>query len=100
MLYMTMTDRRNLLSSRTWDAAAARSESDGLWESLEGRTVLVLGESVRRVLWLNPVPPLLWNERGGVRWCLIPHPSGLNRWYNDPLNRLVVGLRLEELIHG
>lgn len=96
--YMDRTDRRNLLSAPDWSARAARTESEGLWEALEGRTVLVCGQSVRRVLWLSDEPPLLWREYHGVRWCLVPHPSGLNRWYNDELCRLAVGLRLEELI--
>lgn len=98
--YKRRTDRRNLLTGRDWDPVAARRESEDLWETLEDRSVLVLGQSVRRVLWLPVEEPLVWREDRGVRWCLVPHPSGLNRWYNDPLNRLAVGLRMEELIHA
>lgn len=96
--YMRTFDRRNLLSERAWDPVAARRQSENLWESLEDHTVLVLGQSVRRVLWLQDAPPLLWRTDRGVRWCLVPHPSGLNRWYNDPLHRLAVGYRLEALL--
>ncbi len=99
-LYMRRTDRRNLLHEVNWCPIKAREASKGLWDSLRGRTVLVLGHDVRRVLWLEDSPELLWRERDGVRWCFVPHPSGLNRWYNSEFNRTMVGLRLEELVYG
>lgn len=95
--YVRVFDRRNLLSERHWDPVRARRESETLWERLEGRTVLVLGQAVRCVLWLPDEPPLLWRVSSGVRWCSVPHPSGLNRWYNEPVHREAVALRLEEL---
>lgn len=96
--YMEAFDRRNLLTKGfVWDPLEAGRESEGLWETLEGHTVLVLGDATRNVLWLPKPPPLLWSVHRGVRWCPVPHPSGVNRWYNDPLHRLAVGYRLEEL---
>ena len=95
--YCRAFDRRNVLDSREWDPGAAREQSQGLWESLVGREVAVLGQSTRAVLWLPAADPLLWMETHGVRWFLLPHPSGLNRWYNDELNREMAALRLEEM---
>ncbi len=72
-------------------------ESDARWAAwnlissrlLDGRAVVLLGQRV----WLafggrEDVEPLLWC-RGGVPAfrpacvALVPHPSGLNRWYDD-----------------
>lgn len=96
--YMRVFDRRNLLSAPRWDPVAARRESDDLWPTLEDRTVLILGQTTRNVLWLPEAPPLSWRTTQRVRWCLVPHPSGRNRWYNDEINRLAVGMRLEALL--
>lgn len=95
--YLRVFDRRNLLSQREWCPLSAAAESVDLWDSLEGRTVLVLGQAARRVLRLPAEPELLWGTHRGVRWCSVPYPSGLNHWYNREVNREVVGLRLEDL---
>lgn len=95
--YLRSFDRRNLLDELTWDERRAREASAGLWRELEGRRVAVLGASVRRVLWLVDSPPLRWQHTDGVDWFLLPHPSGLNRWYNDPVCREAAALRLEEM---
>lgn len=95
--YLRAFDRRNLLSKRVWDPMLAAIESKNLWDSLKGRTVLVLGNSPCQVLHLPTETRLLWNNYRGVRWCLVPHPSGRNHWYNIEINRELVALRLEEL---
>lgn len=96
--WVRRTDRRNLLNERAWDPLRARAAVEGLWRTLEGRQVAVLGGSARAVLWLPVTPPVRWTVTDGVRWCLIPHPSGRNHFYNESLHRLIVGLRLEEMI--
>lgn len=97
--YMRAFDRRNALTARVWDFNAAREESRGLMHTLGGRKVCVLGRDTLSALELaGTVSPLQWQEHvSGARWCYIPHPSGLNLWYNDGLNRTAVGLRLEQL---
>lgn len=92
------TVRVNLLDSQIWDPLAAARRGEELWRTLEDRTVVVLGAATRAALRLNPTPVLSWSVSGGVRWCWVPHPSGLCREYNDPLVRTVVGMRMEELI--
>lgn len=96
--WMRQTERQNLCNSRTWCPHEARARGETLWRTLEGRTVVLLGRAVLAALWLQPRPMLLWSVSSGVRWCSVPHPSGLCRDYNDPLVRLAVGLRMEELI--
>lgn len=52
-----------------------------------GDAVLMLGRAVARAFSLKELPALHDVVRGagaGPSLILIPHPSGLNRWYNDP----------------
>lgn len=88
----------NLCDARLWCPLAARAKYERVSSGWEGRRVLLLGRAVLGVLRLPaPASGLLWASHAGFRWCYAPHPSGLNRDYNDPLTRLAVGLRLEEL---
>ena len=72
-------------------------------ECLPGeRTVLVLGNEVRQTLnqWfsLDLEDTLIHPQvRGPTTFRCIPHPSGLNRFYNDPVQRELVAMLLEEL---
>lgn len=91
--------RVNLCNDRSWDPHLAAVHGDHLWTTLQDRRVLVLGLQVLAALKLARPPLLLWSEHRGVRWCYAPHPSGLCRTYNDPLIRLAVGLRLEEMLN-
>lgn len=93
--YLEAFDRRNVLHSRAWDRQAARQAGQKLLPELMGRVVVVLGSDVRAALGLPPAEPLLMSEypiqAGGVeddlRWVAFPHPSGRNRWFNDPGNQ-------------
>ena len=97
--YCRLTERVNLLDSRTWDPSAAREGAAARWKALEGRRAVVLGASARNVLWLPAVGPASWSAGpGGVTWAYLPHPSGLCRDYNNHLMRLVAGLLIEEEI--
>jgi len=103
--YQDAFDRRNVLEGRQWSLAAAREAAQPLWSALERRTVVCLGLPVLSAWRLPAVPPLVWqypqhdilSGMGPERWCLMPHPSGLNRWYNDPAHRLAAAMRLEQL---
>jgi hypothetical protein len=107
MDYMRGFDRRNILVGREWNLREARLVSLGLWGSLEGRRALLLGRPVLDALSLPATAPLVWQRPEGFllaspgpsAWCYVPHPSGLNQWYNDEMNRILVGLRLEEEYH-
>lgn len=99
--YRRRLDFRNVLDSRSWDPVAARANAHALESAWEGRRVVLLGRAVLGVLWLTPPASVaLWRSERGCTWCWLPHPSGLNREYNDPLLRRVAGLLLEDLIYG
>lgn len=96
--YLDTFERRNLVARKTWDRASGREEAERVYAELwgSGRTVVVLGEAVRHAF---GHPRLLLHPQviGGVTWRQLPHPSGLNHWYNEADNRKVAGLLLEEL---
>jgi len=80
--YVRVFDRRNVLRG-PWDQRAARRAASGLTRDLRGRSVVVLGNQAREALGL---PRLLVHPQviDDVTWRQLPHPSGRNRWYNDP----------------
>lgn len=102
--YLRVFDRRNVLNAIEWDKTAARAEGPRLWRQLGGRTVVLLGRDVLSSIGLQQTMPLEWHgpspHKTGpqpARWCYLPHPSGLNHWYNDPVKRWAAALRLESL---
>jgi len=92
--------RVNLVQGR-WSLHKAKLVGPAFRELLSAseKDVLVLGNEAWDALGLPQSQGPLWKlELDGVRWRLIPHPSGRNRWYDDPANRIIVGMILEELI--
>lgn len=66
---------------------------------LGGRQVVLVGQEVRDafikaskggvgcyVASREPWLPFAWIESDGSSWAWVPHPSGINRAYNDPVN--------------
>ena len=50
-----------------------------------GRHVVLLGRAVAAVFGLDGHEPLSTVSSGiGTVFLLLPHPSGINRWYNEP----------------
>ena len=96
-LYLEAFDRRNACDRRVWDKGRASELLAEALPRLEGRTVILLGLEVQRAAGLPRLPNVIpIRERGIVFRCL-PHPSGRCRWYNDPVNREMASLVLEEL---
>jgi chorismate mutase len=63
-------------------SAAARSAAGSM--RLRG-TVLLAGRGVARAIGVR-APFFEWVELRGCRAAVIPHPSGVSRWWNDPRN--------------
>lgn len=96
--YIEAFDRRNLVHGMIYDRATAHAAADAIYQEVwgSGRTIVLLGEEVRKAF---GHPRLLVHPQviGGCTWRQIPHPSGRNPFYNEPKNRKVVELLLEEL---
>jgi hypothetical protein len=116
--YIRTFERRNLVRGMHYDRQRARARAYEMLCELRdsGRTIVLLGAAVREafdfclkgsgdMLTSSPVmgerglPPLLVHpqEAGGCTWRQIPHPSGRNLFYNEPKNREIVALLMEEL---
>jgi hypothetical protein len=106
--YLARFDRRNLLNAREWSAADARRAAGGLLDGLGSgssaapatRCAAILGASTLKACGL-PRPPqwgawrsYQWTPDLELRYCLLPHPSGRCREYNDPMMRRLAGLTL------
>lgn len=72
--------------------AAAKIRANAVAATLHGRTVILVGENVASAFGLRA--PLFFAWRGGdgsvIPACcwftVVPHPSGVNRWWNAPTN--------------
>lgn len=63
-----------------------------------GRRALLLGRRVAASVGCGRVPYLRWVDVGGVEAAVVPHPSGVNRWWNDPANREAARLFFEDAL--
>jgi hypothetical protein len=66
---------------------AARRAGRRLRRRLAGRRVVVLGRRVEDALGLELPRPLVWTDQGDLEAALLPHPSGVNLWWNEARNR-------------
>jgi hypothetical protein len=71
---------------------------DYLLDSRRYEVIVALGHIVAKELGLPRAPWLSWHELGGVAVLKMPHPSGLNRWWNDPVNRTFAQLAMTRAI--
>lgn len=101
-------DRRNLLVGE-WNRADAVVAAGNLISSLMGRHVVLFGAAVRdsfRFLSRTPTGHVVlghpWTDEGDdpTHFYWVPHPSGMNRWYNDYDNASRVGRFLARLWRG
>ena len=78
-------------------AKEARAAADELRPSLRGRLVLAAGKQVAAALGASPT---YFDERiiAGCLIVTIPHPSGINRWFNRVGNRRRAKRELKRLL--
>lgn len=80
--------RMNVFESiQEWDADEARVWA-ALFCSMANRptTAILCGAKVHAAFGLVMRRPFEVVRRGYIQLVLMPHPSGLNRWWNDPAN--------------
>ena len=69
----------------------ARRLADEMRAGMAGRVVLV-GRRVATAFGFAGIPPCRWEDFAGLQVAMIPHPSGVNRWYNDARNKATVAV--------
>ncbi len=92
--YLRAFDRTNLLPSvyaARWDSAAARDAAVLLRLGIGGRTVVLLGDAVRRAFRVPRGEAGVAQTIDAATVYCLPHPSGRCLWYNDSENRTRAG---------
>jgi uracil-DNA glycosylase len=76
----------------------AKRKAVKMWiEFFEHDNILLLGNNVAKAF-ETKASILEWIPlHGGMRFAIIPHPSGINRWYNSANNRKRAKIFLREL---
>jgi len=61
--------------------------------------IILLGSNVAKAFGFHQLPLLTWTEIEpcGCKLAIVPHPSGINRWYNDAANKRAATSFLREL---
>lgn len=75
----------------------ARTRASVLKHVLAGRKVVALGHVVSGLLGSSHKRYFEWHRAGDLQIAVIPHPSGLNRWWNAPANVRTAKLFLRSL---
>jgi len=93
-----MLNGRTGISMAEYERAFRFNNLENHTSVIEG-VVVVLGDHVRRAVGIDKIliHPQVVN---GVEFRLIPHPSGRCLFYNEPLNRELVAMMLEDLMEG
>jgi hypothetical protein len=103
-VYLSAFERRNVIGGRAWDAREARALAPILRAELAGRTVVLLGAPVNSVMRGGTehelAPPFRWTPDGHGGWMArVPHPSGMNHFFNNPFHRQLLAIFMHELAH-
>jgi hypothetical protein len=96
--WLSSTQRVNILTDAVLPRdyrGAARRRGEWLAPLIRGRTVVLLGSDVSYAVG-HDLPPLVWAKE--MDWIMVPHPSGKNVFYNNPIHRLAVGILLTDLL--
>jgi hypothetical protein len=101
--YMALTERYNVL--RRWPGKngkgdhfpmrLAKTNARRLALGFVGRRVILLGRSVAKAFGLN-VGYLKWVNIG-FDVAVVPHPSGVNRWWNEARNKAAARRFMEDV---
>jgi hypothetical protein len=95
--YLTKFDRRNLVNEKQWSMEKAKKAASLFLEHAAGRTIVLLGDDVRRALGVEKLEPGVRLWCGGTSFYQLPHPSGRCHWYNDESNRRLAADLLKDL---
>lgn len=87
-------ERLNLLTSYpgkvgkgdAFPRAVARLRAADMVLKLLDRRVVLVGAGVAAAFRVDDLPILTWVRVYNADFAICPHPSGINRWWNDPDN--------------
>jgi len=89
MEWLRRSERVNLLDfypGGAFPKRPARDSAERLVDTFAGKGVVFLGKTVASCFPFGPMRILRWYSFGLFSASVVPHPSGLNRWWNDHSN--------------
>lgn len=104
---LPMFERRNLFDAYPgkhgkgdrFDRVAARRRAILMIEELAGHQVVLVGRAVADAFLVSKSEPYMtWSRYHDAAVAVIPHPSGIVMWWNDPTNRSRAARFLTELL--
>lgn len=105
--YLGAFARANLIARYPGDRFPLREAaelSERLAQRLAPRPLILLGRGVSHAFRFPSPEHMIWEDYllGStlIRAATLPHPSGRNLWYNDPVNRIRVGEWLREQVRA
>jgi len=100
--YLRMFTRVNLLTEYpgpVFPMSEARAIAKLCWEDYEDQRLILMGTQLADAWRFEAQPFCEWRFDGAIEYAVVPHTSGLNRWYNEPSNReLVVQFFREQVL--
>jgi len=98
--YQRRFDRMHLFREpqETWRFKVARKEAAQLIPGLTGRCVLLLGSRLAGAFGFSSDHAIFVTRRWNSVWYCIPHPSSLNRWYQERENTEAASKLLSDLV--
>ncbi len=109
LAYLSSFQRVNLL--REWpgkdskgdafDLKLAKKTAEAYFQRFHNRKIILLGGNVSRAFGLpGDFPLLAFRDVRGSRIAVVPHPSGVNLWWNDPANAKAAGKFMRSVLAG
>ena len=83
--YMSTFDRVNLCTGK-WDRKKAAEKALEIIGETGPRIIVMLGAKVTRAFMYKYYVPFIYHQKYGKTMVTLPHPSGLNRIWNDEKN--------------
>lgn len=98
---LNLNDRWNGKNGRgdAFDEEAGRAAAVELLADCHAARMVLLGQNVARCFGLEHHAPLSTGLfMNGIQFFLLPHPSGINRWWNEPKNARAAQKKLREFV--
>ncbi len=100
--YLEGVDRVNLSDDHNnWSREVADKTALNIKENNTERKIVLLGGMVYLAFFRGPIRPYHeWFYSGENYFCVVPHPSGMNRLYNDAQMRYKTGRVILDLVRS
>lgn len=85
--YLRAFDRTNVMTGKRWSLEEARKQFQNNRDKYSGRRILVFAKLTLQAMGLQVKKVGEFTKTDDFEYAYVPHPSGLNRFYNSEKNR-------------